>query len=154
MECTLGQFCNVGNLRSVNKVPFSTEFHLSKLESRVKLSQGKPRDLSRCNFQQVQIVEITKTLRHFTYTYILWSSLLSREVKKNPQNSSTSIHCMLVCLEQILFKLELFDWAMLSLLVIKSWGLKASHFATLKFQIFAYFEKVAYVVLQSIKWCL
>ena len=110
MECTLGQFCIVKNLRSVKKVPFSAEFHPSKLESRVKLSQGKPRDLSRCNFQ---IVEITKILTDISL--IPWSSLLSREVKKNPKNSLTSIHCMLVCLEQILFKLELFDWAMLSL---------------------------------------
>ena len=152
MECTLGQFCNVKNLRSDKKVPFSAEFYPSKLESRVKLSQGKPRDLSRCNFQQVQIVEITKILTDISL--IPWSSLLSREVKKNPQNSSTSIHCMLVCLEQILFKLELFDWAMLSLsLSNKVVGVESFTFCYHQVSNFCLLWKGC-IVIQSIKSCL
>ena len=102
-----------------------------------------------CNFQ-VQIVEITKIL--IDISLIPWSSLLSREVKKNPQNSSTSIHCMLVCLEQILFKLELFDWAMLSL-SNKVMGVESFTFCYPQISIFCLLWKGC-IVIQSIKLCL
>ena len=110
----------------------------SKFQSRVKQIQGKPRDLSLCNFQQVQIGEMIEILIDFHHE-VPYSHVRLRRTPKIVQlpsivcwyvwsRSCSNLNCSI---EQC------------SLSVTKSWGLKNSHFATLKFQIFAYFENVA-----------